>query len=87
MKWENEDCIIIHGAFVDDFTTIPTSWFEALYSEDFNVTGGGIMTTFLGLEVEQTEEGTSLHLDTYIKELVEEYQNIHKKFITPKSVP
>ncbi len=28
------------------------------------------------LEVEQTEEGISLHLDTCIKELVEEYQNI-----------
>ncbi len=45
------------------------------------------MTTFLGLEEEPTEEGTSLHLDTYIKELVVDYQNIHKKFIKPKSVP
>jgi hypothetical protein len=91
MKWEEDD-FIINGVFVDDFATIPTSQklkdeFEALYTADFDVTGGGIMTTFLGLEVEQSDDGISLHLDTYIKELVEEYKDIHKKFIKPKSVP
>jgi hypothetical protein len=91
MKWEEDD-FIIHGVFVHDFATIPTSQklkdeFEALYSADFNVTGRGIMTTFLGLEAEQSDDGISLHLDTYIKELVEEYKDIHKKFIKPKSVP
>ena len=44
------------------------------------------MTTFLGLEVEQSEEGISLHLDTYVQELVDEYRLIHKKFIKPKKV-
>ncbi len=78
MKWEGDDSdFIIHRVFVDDFVTIPTSQklkdeFEALYSADFDVTGGGIMTTFLGLEVEQSDDGIGLHLDTYIKELVEE---------------
>ena len=91
MKWEGDD-FIIHGVFVDDFATIPTSQrlkeeFETLYAKDFEVTGGGEMTTFLGLEVEQSEEGISLHLDTYIQELVEEYRLIHKKFIKPKKVP
>ena len=43
MKWEGDD-FIIHGVFVDDFATIPTSQklkdeFEALYSADFDVTG------------------------------------------------
>jgi hypothetical protein len=90
MKWEDED--FIHGVCMDDFATIPRSQklkdeVEALYSADFDVTGGGVMTTFLGLEVEQTEGGTSLSLDTYIKELVEEYRNIHKKFIMKQSVP
>ncbi len=56
MKWEDED-FIIYGVFVDDFATIPTSQklkdeFEALYSANFDVTGGGIMIMFLGLEVE-----------------------------------
>ena len=45
MKWYGED-FIIHGVFVDDFATIPTSQklkeeFEALYSSEFDVTGGG----------------------------------------------
>ena len=56
-----------HGVFVDDFATIPTSQrlkeeFETLYAKDFGVTGGGPMTTFLGLEVEQSDEGISLHV-------------------------
>ena len=45
------------------------------------------MESFVGLEVEQSEEGIALHLDTYIKELIEEYQLFHKKFIKPKKVP
>ena len=91
MKWENDD-FILHGTFVDDFATIPTSEklredFERLYSADFDVTGGKLMESFLGLEVEQSEEGISLHLDTYIQELIEEYRLLHKKFIKPKKVP
>ena len=47
---------ILHGTFVDDFATIPTSEklreeFERLYSADFDVTGGELMESFLGLEV------------------------------------
>ena len=91
MKWDGND-FILHGTFVDDFATIPTSdklkeEFEQLYSADFEVTGGGLMESFVGLEVEQSEEGIALHLDTYIKELIEEYQLFHKKFIKPKKVP
>ncbi len=46
MKREGDD-FISHGVFVDDFATTPTSQklkdgFEALYSEDFDVTGGGV---------------------------------------------
>ncbi len=40
--------------FVDDFATIPTSQklkdeFEALYVAELDVTGGGVITTFLRL--------------------------------------
>jgi hypothetical protein len=50
MKWEVED-FIIHGVFVDDFKTIPTSKklkdeFERLYSADFEYTDGNLMTHF-----------------------------------------
>jgi hypothetical protein len=90
MKLEGDD-FIIRGVFVDDFATIPTSQklkdqFEALHLADFDVTGGSIMTTFLGLEVEQTDEGTSLHLDTYIKELMEKYQLIHTRNHSSRNV-
>ncbi len=44
------------------------------------------MELFLSLEVEQSEEGISLHLDTYIQELIEEHLLLHKKFIKPKKM-
>jgi hypothetical protein len=91
MKWEGDD-FIIHGVFVDDFKSIPTSKklkdeFERLYSADFEFTGGNLMTSFLGLEVEQMESGIHLHLDTYIQELIEEFRMMYKKFVKPKTVP
>ena len=91
MKWEGGD-FIIHGVFVDDFKTIPTSMklkeeFERLYSADFEYTGGNLMTSFLGLEVEQLDTGIHLHLDTYVQELIEEFRIMHRKFVKPKTVP
>jgi len=91
MKWDEDD-FIIHGVFVDDFATIPTSQrlkeeFETLYARDFEVTGGGAMTSFLGLEVEQDPNGIGLHLDTYVDELIEEFRRIQTKYIKPKMVP
>ncbi len=55
MKSDGDD-FFLPGTFVDDFTTIPTSDklkedFERLYSADFEVTGGGLMVSFVGLEV------------------------------------
>ncbi len=41
--------------------------FEKLYAADFEYTGGNLMTSFLGLEVEQLDSGIYLHLDTYIQ--------------------
>ena len=48
---------IIHGLFVDDImhtTTITKLKGEFLrkYSKDLSITGGGLMKTFLGMEVE-----------------------------------
>jgi hypothetical protein len=48
MKWDGND-FIIHGVYVDDFKTIPTTKklkdeFKRLYSTDFDYTGGNLMT-------------------------------------------
>ncbi len=45
------------------------------------------MDSFLGLEVEQSEDGVKLHLDTYVTELLEEYREYHHKFLKQKKVP
>jgi hypothetical protein len=102
MKWEGDDSIL-HGIFVDDFASIPTSEklkleFEELHAADFDFTGGKVMDSLLGLEVEQSEDGIKLHLDTCVAELLEVYRETrstiassdseyHSKFLKAKKVP
>ena len=69
-------------------STIPTSdhlkeEFMALYLADFNVVGGDLMQSFFGFKVEQLDSCIKLHLDTYIQELIAEYQLIQPKFPKP----
>ena len=68
MKWEGPYWIM-HGVFVDDMAHTSTSTkmlknVFKLYAEDFNYTGGDLMTSFLGMEVEQEDGCIRLHLDT-----------------------
>ena len=70
MKREGTD-FIMHGLFVDDMMHVPTcdrlrDEFLRLYQKDFEITGGGLMETFLGMEVEQPGKVIRLHLDKYI---------------------
>ena len=63
---------IIHGLFVDDMMHISScdklrAEFMKKYATDFEITGGGLMKTFLGMEVEQGDAGINLHLDHYVQ--------------------
>ena len=83
---------IIHGLFVDDMMHIYScdaikDEFMQLYSKDFEITGGRQMKTFLGMQVEQTARSIKIHLDHYIKEVVEGYAEYIKKALRPKKVP
>jgi hypothetical protein len=74
MKRQGSD-FIMHGLFVDDMMHVPTcdklcNEFLALYRKDFEITGGGLMETFLGMEVEQPGKVIKLHLDSYIQEVL-----------------
>jgi hypothetical protein len=85
MKWDGDD-FILHRLFVDDVSIIPTldhlkKGFTALCLADLDVTGGDLMQSFLGLEVEQLDGCIKLHLDTYIQELIAEYQLTRPKFL------
>jgi hypothetical protein len=71
MKREGEH-FIIHSLFVYDlmYTTTSTKLkdeFLRKYSKDFNITGGGLMKTFLGMEVEQDNTTIKLHLDHLVR--------------------
>ena len=83
---------IVHGLFVDDMAHASTcpklkKRFIHEYKKDVDITEEGIMSTFLGMEVEQSKDSIKLHLDTYIQETLDEYKSIFKKFLKPKSVP
>ncbi len=57
MKRQGDD-FIIQGLFVDDMMHVPTcdvhkQEFMAKYTKDFKITGGGLVETFLGMQVEQ----------------------------------
>ena len=45
------------------------------------------MTSFIGLQVEQTKSKISLHLDHYVQETLEEYQKHIKRSLRPKLTP
>ncbi len=83
---------IIHGLFVDDMMHVTTSdalrdEFMKKYTADFNVTGGDLMETFLGMEVIQTKHHVKLHLDHYVRDLLREYKTYIQKTLRPKKVP
>ena len=91
-----DDDFIIHGLFVDDMMHIPTNeslWKEFIdkYSKDFDITGGMLMDSFLGMEVEQSEGKIRLHLDKYITDIVDEFSKFSAKIgakpVRPRSVP
>jgi hypothetical protein len=44
------------------------------------------MKTFLGMEIEQSNRSIKLHLDHYIREMLNEYQGYIKKSLRPKRV-
>ncbi len=91
MKRDGDD-FIIHGLFVDDMMHIPTCdsfWKEFLdkYTKDFDITGGDLTETFLGMQVEQSKKAVCLHLDNYIKELLDEYKAYATKSLRQKLKP
>ena len=79
MKREGND-FILHGLFVDDMMHTSTSArlkkeFMMKYSKDFNITGEGLMESFLGMQVEQKDNTIKLHLDHYVQEMLTEYKD------------
>ena len=61
--------------------------FFKLYAKSFKYTGGDLMNTFLGMEVEQKNGKIQLHLDTYIQEVLNDCKAVIKKDLKPKQVP
>jgi hypothetical protein len=91
MKQTGDD-FINHGLFVDDIRSVPTKKelldeFIAKYTKEFEITGGKLMTRFLGLSVEQDNHCISLRLDLYITETIEEYQKFIGEAPRPKWTP
>jgi hypothetical protein len=91
MKHVDND-FIIHGLFVNDIMHIPTNNTlekESMhkYSKNFNITRGVLMESFLGVEVEQSDDMICLNLDKYIKEIDGDYSKFSAKTVGPKIAP
>jgi hypothetical protein len=83
---------IIHGLLVDDMMHIYScdarkDEFMKLYSKDFDITGGNLMRTVLGMQVEQAARSIKIHLDHYIKNVVAKYAEYIRKAVRPKKAP
>ena len=61
--------------------------FMAKYSRDFEITGGELMSTFLGLQVDHINDEIHLHMDTYIQGVLDEYKAFARKTLRPKKLP
>jgi hypothetical protein len=91
MKRDGDD-FIIHSLFVDAMMHVPTCdrlWKEFLdkYTKDFDITGGDLIETFLGVLVEQSKKAVRLHLDDYIKELLDACKAYATKSLRTKHTP
>ena len=91
MKRDGEDWII-HGMYVDDMIHASTSEklkreFIREYTRDFNITLEENITSFLRIEIKQGPDWIDINLDTYIREIIEEYQKYVRTALKPKKVP
>ncbi len=91
MKREGKH-FIIHGLFVDGMMHIATNnklknELMEKYLRDFQITGGGFMKTFFGMDIEHSNRSIQLHLDHYVCEMLNEYKAYIKKSLRPKRVP
>ncbi len=79
---------INHGLSVDNMMHIYScnamkDEFLALYTKDFEITGGSKMEAFLGMVVEQENICIKIHLDNYVKEVITEYWDYIKNHYEP----
>jgi hypothetical protein len=57
------------------------------YSREFEITGGELMSTFLGLQVDQVQSEIHLHMDNYVSSIPLEYKDFIRKTLRPKALP
>ena len=87
IKWVRQD-FIIHCLFVDDMHHTSTSKalideFMVKYSRDFEITGGELMYTFFGLQVDHGNDEIHMHMDTYVHTVLDEYKTFARKTLRP----
>jgi len=91
MKWDGND-FIIHSLFVDDMQHTSTSQalmdeFMEAYARDFEITGGDVMSSFLGLQVDHVNSEIHLHMDMYVANVLQEFEEFVCRTLRPKKLP
>jgi hypothetical protein len=92
MKWVGKD-FIVHGLFVNDMQHTSTSQdlmdeFMHAYSRDFEITGGEVMSTFLGIQVDHVNLEIHMRMDHYVESVLSEYKSfVMNKRLRHKKLP
>ena len=60
--------------------------FLAAYGRDFEITGGDVMITFLGLQVDHVNQEIHLRMDNYVEEILREFKEYARKTLRPKKL-
>ncbi len=55
--------------------------FLALYKEDFGITAGSKMETFLAMVVEQKDMSVQVHLDNYVKKSHDRVSRLYQEIV------
>jgi hypothetical protein len=62
--------------------------FMLAYARDFEITGGEIMTSFLGLQVDHVNSEIHMHMDHYVENVLSEYKTfVLNKTLRHKMLP
>ena len=54
------------------------------YKADFFITLEDVVSSFLGMKIEHNTKDLAIHLDTYMRETLDEYKAAVSNFLKPK---
>nr|GFD16874.1 retrovirus-related Pol polyprotein from transposon TNT 1-94 [Tanacetum cinerariifolium] len=91
IKKDSKDIMLVQ-VYVDDiiFGPIRKDWyeeFETMMQSDFEMSSMGPLTFFLGLQVDQRQNGIFIHQEKYVAEILKKFDLDNSKFASTPFEP